>query len=62
MTHTTLQMILYACIAIIGLPVLFVGGLELAAYLKYRWKQYLQNYKRVANLPPSPFDVKGRQE
>lgn len=62
MTHTTLQIILYAAISVVGVPVLFVGGLELAAYLKYRWRQYLENYKRVANRPVSHFDIKGRQE
>lgn len=62
MTTHTLLIILYAVIAVFGVPVVFVVGLELSAYLKYKWREYLQNYKRVAGRRPSPFDAKGRQE
>lgn len=54
----TLFILGYALLAVFGLPILFIGGLELAALIRFKMREYQRNYKRIANGPVSRFDVK----
>jgi hypothetical protein len=56
-THT-LFILGYALLAVFGLPIIFIGGLELAAYARYKWREYQRNYRRIANSSPSRFELK----
>lgn len=54
----TLLLIGSAALAVVGLPVLFIVGLELAAYFRYKLREYRRNYRRILNEPASRFETR----